>query len=72
MMRTTSLVFFAASMAIIFAFFYQIDTVGAAPKRGGRGGGGKVLFKASNQQHTKAGHRIFSKGIGRLGMDGAY
>ena len=30
---------FAASVAIIFAFFYQVDTVGAVPKGGGRGGG---------------------------------
>ena len=63
MMRTTSLMVFAASIAIIFAFFYQVDTVGAVPK--GRGSvarpsinygaaaaGGKilVLFEASKQQ----------------------
>ena len=32
MMRTTSLMVFAASIAIIFAFFYQVDTVEAGFK----------------------------------------
>ena len=40
MMRTTSLVFFAASMAIIFAFFYQVNTVEGRGRSSGRGGWG--------------------------------
>ena len=34
---------FAASVAIIFAFFYQVDTV-EARRRGGGGGGGLVRW----------------------------
>ena len=52
---------FAASIAIIFAFFYQVDTVGAMPKGGsvarppinyGAAAAGKisVLFEANRQQ----------------------
>ena len=77
MMRTTSLMVFAASIAIIFAFFYQVDTVGAVPK--GRGSvarpsinygaaaaGGKilVLFEANNKQQKEQVIRYLVKAYG--------
>ena len=66
MMRTTSLMVFASSIAIIFAFFYQVDTVGAVPKGGSvarppinygaASAGGKilVLFEATATNSTKS------------------